>query len=160
GDYIERGITKLDGFARELVIEDPDQVVAIPRELGRLGVLAEPVSICARAVRHAITIGGRQPWEPRRALVTGAGPVGLVTTMLLRQHGLDVTVTSLETSSPVAEALGARYERETDGAFDLVVEAAGNAQVMANALGKVRRGGVACLLGLDGRNQKVELDGR
>jgi threonine dehydrogenase-like Zn-dependent dehydrogenase len=160
GDYIERGITKLDGFAREVVVEDADQIVAIPHELGRLGVLAEPTSICARAVRHAIAIGGRQPWEPRRALVTGAGTVGLITTMLLRQHGLDVTVTSLETSSPVAEALGARYVREVDGAFDLVVEAAGNAQVMANALGKLRRSGVACLLGLDGRDQKVELDGR
>ena len=48
GDYVERGITRLDGFARELVLEDPRQLVAIPRGLGRLGVLAEPTSICTR----------------------------------------------------------------------------------------------------------------
>src|SRR5690348_15109463 len=57
GDYRERGITRLDGFARELVAEDPAQLVAIPRSLGRLGVLAEPTSICARALRHARAIG-------------------------------------------------------------------------------------------------------
>lgn len=160
GDYIERGITRLDGFARELLVEDADQLVAIPPGLGRLGVLAEPTSICARAVRHVLAIGLRQPWAPTRALVTGAGAVGLLATMLLRQHGLDVTVTSLEASSPIAEAFGARYEREVDGSFDIVVEAAGNAQLMADALGRLRRSGVACLLGLDGRDQTVELDGR
>jgi len=42
GDYSERGISRLHGYARELVGEDPAQLVRIPRELGRLGVLAEP----------------------------------------------------------------------------------------------------------------------
>jgi glucose 1-dehydrogenase len=160
GDYVERGITRLDGFAREVVVEDPVQLVAIPKELGRLGVLAEPTSICARGVRQALAIGRRQPWEPRRALVTGAGAVGLLTTLLLRQHGLEVVVVSLEESSPIAEAFGARYAQEADGDFDVVVEAAGNAQLMADALGRLRRSGVACLLGLDARVQTVEIDGR
>ena len=35
------------------------------------------------------------------------------------------------------------------GSFDLVVEAAGDAQLMADALGLLRRSGVACLLGID-----------
>ena len=34
GDYVERGITRLDGFARELVAEDPAQVIPIPATLG------------------------------------------------------------------------------------------------------------------------------
>ena len=46
------------------------------------------------------------------------------------------------------------------GKFDLVIEAAGNAQLMAQTLGLLRRSGVACLLGIDPRVQKVELDGR
>ena len=128
-------------------------------------MLAEPTSICARGVRHALTIGGRQPWELRRALVTGAGPVGLLATALLRLRDVDVTVASLEERNAVADALGARYVRTGDGElselgrFDLVVEAAGDAQLMADALGLLRRGGVACLLGIDGRRQTVELDG-
>ena len=31
---------------------------------------------------------------------------------------------------------------------------------MADALGLLRRSGIACLLGIDGREQRVELDGR
>ena len=41
-----------------------------------------------------------------------------------------------------------------------MIEAAGNAQLMAETLGLLRRSGVACLLGIDPRDQKVELDGR
>jgi threonine dehydrogenase-like Zn-dependent dehydrogenase len=164
GDYSERGITRLDGFARELVTEDPTQIIAIPRSLGRLGVLGEPTSICARGIRHALTIGNRQPWLPQRALVVGGGAVGLLTTIQLRLRGYDVWVASLEPSNAIAEAVGAHYVQGADNLselapFDLVFEAAGNAQLMANALGLLGRSGVACLLGIDGREQKVEIDG-
>ena len=49
---------------------------------------------------------------------------------------------------------------EDGGGFDVVLEAAGDAQVMLDALGLLRRNGVACLLGIDGRPQDVTLDGR
>jgi threonine dehydrogenase-like Zn-dependent dehydrogenase len=164
GDYSERGITRLDGFARELVLEEAGNLVPIPRSLGRLAVLAEPTSICTRGVRHALTIGARQPWEPKRALVTGAGAVGLLSTMLLRLEGMQVCVASLEPSSSIAEALGAEYvsTKSTDladlGPFDVVVEAAGDAQLMLDALGLLGRSGVACLLGIDGRKGKATID--
>ena len=173
GDYVERGITRLDGFARELVAEDPAQLVRIPRSLGRLGVLAEPTSICARALRHANAIGGRQPWRLEQALVLGAGAVGILATLLLRLAGTEVWTASLEPAGDPRAALvgecGARYvslgdtgldtiRRETGG-FDLVIEAAGDAQLMADTLALLRRSGVACLLGIDGRDRKVTLDG-
>jgi threonine dehydrogenase-like Zn-dependent dehydrogenase len=166
GDYSERGITKLDGFACELVLESPDHLVPIPRSLGRLAVLAEPTSICTRGVRHALTIGARQPWAPKRALVTGAGAVGLLSAMLLRLEGLDVWVASLEPSSSIADALGAHYvsTKSTDlaalGPFDIVVEAAGSAQLMLDALGLLGRSGVACLLGIDGRDGTSKIDNK
>lgn len=165
GDYSERGITRLDGYARELVAEDPGQLVAIPRSLGRLGVLAEPTSICERALRHARTIGGRQPWQLERALVIGAGAIGLLTTYLLRLADVEVWTASLEPENELVEQAGAHYAstQDTDlselGKFDLVIEAAGNAQLMAEALGLLRRSGVACLLGIDPRVQTVGLDG-
>ena len=166
GDYSERGITRLDGFARELILEQPEHLIPIPRSLGRLAVLAEPTSICTRGVRHAITIGARQPWEPKRALVTGAGAVGLLSTMLLRLEGFDVWTASLEPSSAIADALGAHYvsTKTTDladlGPFDIVVEAAGNAQLMLDALGLLGRSGVACLLGIDGHDGKAHIDNK
>ena len=53
GDYSEHGITRLHGFAAELAVVPAEHLVAVPEALGRLGVLAEPASICARAMRHA-----------------------------------------------------------------------------------------------------------
>jgi glucose 1-dehydrogenase len=165
GDYSERGITRLHGFARELVHEPASQLIAVPADLGRLGVLAEPTSICARALRHARTIGGRQPWQLERALVIGAGAVGTLLTFLLRLDGVEVWTASLEPTNELIEATGAHYASTRDtalaelGRFDLVVEAAGDAQLMADALGLLRRSGVLCLLGIDGRQRTVTLDG-
>jgi threonine dehydrogenase-like Zn-dependent dehydrogenase len=166
GDYSERGITRLDGYARELVAEDPEQLVAIPAPLGRVGVLAEPTSICERALRHARAIGDRQPWQLQRALVLGAGAIGLLMTYLLRLADVDVCTASLEPCNDLVEEAGALYVSARDnelselGKFDLVVEAAGNAQLMASALGLLNRSGVTCLLGIDPRHQSVQLDGR
>jgi glucose 1-dehydrogenase len=169
GDYSERGITRLDGFARELVVEDPAQLIRIPPGLGRLGVLAEPTSICERAVRHALTIGGRQPWQLERALVVGAGAIGMISTYLLRLAGVEVWTASLEPRSELVNASGARYVSTRDtsladlrhetGGFDLVISAVPDAQVMADSLGLLRRSGVACLLGIDGRPQHLTIDG-
>jgi glucose 1-dehydrogenase len=166
GDYSERGITRLHGYARELVAEDPTQLVAIPGSLGRLGVLAEPTSICERALRHARTIGGRQPWQLERALVLGAGAIGLLMTYLLRLAEVEVWTASLEPENELVEESGASYvplqgdDLAELGTFDLVVEAAGHVELMARALGRLRRSGVACILGIDPREQAVEIDGR
>ena len=125
GDYVERGITRLDGFARELVAEDPAQVIPIPATLGRLGVLAEPTSICERALRHARTIGGRQPWQLERALVVGAGAIGVISTYLLRLAGIEVWTASLEPASELVTASGARYVSTADATLaDLRAETA------------------------------------
>ena len=169
GDYSERGITRLDGFARELVAEDAAQLIHIPGSLGRLGVLAEPTSICERAIRHARTIGGRQPWELARALVLGAGAIGILSTYLLRLAGVDVWTAGLESQVDLVTTCGARYVstkdvpldalREDVGGFDLVIAAVPDAQVMADSLGLLRRSGVACLLGIDGRNRTVGIHG-
>jgi len=166
GDYSERGITRLDGYARELVAEDPSQLVAIPSSLGRLGVLAEPASICERALRHARTIGGRQPWQLERALVIGAGAIGLLTTFLLRLADVEVWTASLEPENELVEQSGAGYvstagtELAALGTFDLVVDAAGDAHLIGQALGRLRRSGVACILGIDPRDQEVEIEGK
>jgi threonine dehydrogenase-like Zn-dependent dehydrogenase len=169
GDYSERGITRLDGFARELVVEDPAQLIRIPAGLGRLGVLAEPTSICERAIRHALTIGARQPWQLEQALVVGAGAIGVISTYLLRLAGIEVWTASLEPSNDLVTASGARYVstkelpldelRKETGGFDLVISCVPDAQVMADSLGLLRRSGVACLLGIDGREQQVSIDG-
>ena len=66
-------------------------------------------------------------------------------------------------------ACGARYvsARETPaaalaaeaGGFDVVIVAAGDAQLSLDALGLLRRNGVAILLGIDGHDRDVTLPG-
>jgi glucose 1-dehydrogenase len=173
GQYLERGITRLDGFACELIAEAAEEVVAVPGSLGRVGVLAEPASICARALRHVEIVAGRQHWSARRALVVGAGAIGMLATYFLRLEGVHVwtaargPATSLK--GELVAASGAEYVSVAEtplgalanelGGFDLVIEAAGDAQTMLDAVGVLRRNGVACLLGLDGRPQRVSIDG-
>jgi threonine dehydrogenase-like Zn-dependent dehydrogenase len=172
GDYTERGITGLHGFACEAVREDPAQLIAVPRSLGRVGVLAEPASICARALRHARAIGTRQPWAPRRALIIGAGAIGVLATYMLRLEGSEVWTAARgpagDARAELIGASGARYVstkkepltalREEVGGFDLVVEAAGNAEVMHGVLGLLGRNGVGCLLGLDAHAREIPVD--
>jgi threonine dehydrogenase-like Zn-dependent dehydrogenase len=173
GDYLERGITRLDGFASELVAEAPEHLVPVPRSLGKLGVLAEPASICERGMRHIRAVGERQPWSPRRALVIGAGAIGMLGTYLLRMDGLEVWTASREAGGgreQLVAACGARHVATSDtplatlaedvGGFDVVFEATGDAQVMLGTLGLLRRNGVACLLGIDGRPGEVSIAGR
>jgi glucose 1-dehydrogenase len=173
GDYAERGITRLDGFASELTAEHAEHLVPVPRSLGRLGVLAEPASICARAIRHARAVAERQPWRTERALVIGTGAIGMLSTYFLRLDGFEVWIAGRSPGTTgkarLAEACGARYVStkqtplaalaEATGGFDVVIEAAGDAQVMLDTLGLLRRNGVACLLGVDGRKRAVGLDG-
>jgi threonine dehydrogenase-like Zn-dependent dehydrogenase len=173
GDYLERGITRLHGFASELVAERAEHLVAVPASLGRVGVLAEPASICERALRHVRAIGARQPWRPGRVLVIGTGAIGMLGTYLLRMDGLEVWTASRSAGGEKArlvQACGARHVATSEaplhelaedvGGFDVVLEAAGDAQVMLDALALLRRNGVACLLGIDGRPRDVTLDGR
>lgn len=173
GDYAERGITRLDGFASELATERAEHLVLVPASLGRLGVLAEPASVCARAIRHAVAVGERQPWRTERALVVGTGAIGMLSTYFLRLDGFEVWAAGRSpgttAKAQLAEACGARYVStaetplsqlaEDPGGFDVVIEAAGDAQVMLDVLPLLRRNGVACLLGVDGRRRRVTLDG-
>jgi glucose 1-dehydrogenase len=174
GDYNERGITRLDGFAAEMVAESRDYLIPVPPGLGALGVLGEPASICARGIRHAEAIANRQPWMRRRALVLGTGAIGMLSTYLLRLGGYDVWTAGrsgvADERARLVAASGAVYFCTADtspaqaaadaGGFDLVVEATGDAQVMIDTLGLLSRNGVACLLGIDGRPREVKVDGR
>ena len=174
GDYLERGITRLDGFAAELVAESPEHLIRVPPGLGAVAVLGEPASICARGIRHAEAIANRQPWMHQRALVLGTGAIGIGSTYLLRLEGYEVWTAGQSSlgdqRAQLALACGLTDPSTADtaltdaasdvGGFDLIIEATGDAQVMIDTLGLLSRNGVACLLGIDGRPREVTIDGR
>jgi threonine dehydrogenase-like Zn-dependent dehydrogenase len=86
--YFERGINLLHGFLTEHYVDDAQFVVRMPVGLKHLHVLAEPMSCAAKAVAQAYEAQKRlQVWEPKIAFVTGAGQIGLLSTLILRLRG-------------------------------------------------------------------------
>src|SRR5437870_9620265 len=96
--YFERGINLLHGYLTEYYVEDAQYVFPLPAALHEVGVLLEPTTVAEKGVNHAYEIQRRlKVWEPRRACVLGSGTVGLLTALVLRLRGLELTVYSLPT---------------------------------------------------------------
>ena len=173
GRYRERGIREAHGFMTELVVEDERYLVRVPPMLTEVGVLIEPLTVAAKGSLELGTILRRFPWEPIgvRALVLGAGPIGLLAAMMLEARHIQSCVYSREPhDSPRAElvrAFGAQYVSAEDtplselasiGRFDLVFEAAGNAKVAFAALDALAPNGVCILSGIPGGHSPIEID--
>ena len=164
GRYTERGIKARDGYGSERWRVEPEFAVAVDPALERVGVLLEPTSIVAKAWDHIERIGGRACFVPRTALVTGAGPIGLLAALLAAQRGLEVHVFDRVTEGPkpeLVEALGASYHSASlaeVGEVDVVVEATGAGSVVLDVVQRTVPGGVVCLTGLSSGRQALEID--
>ena len=155
GQYTERGIKSLDGFMSERWRIEPEYVMRIEPTLGLLGVLLEPTTVVAKAWEQVARVGQRAFWEPRVALVTGAGPIGLLAALLGVQRGLEVHVLDRVTSGPKPElvrALGATYHSGPMTGIgvvpDVIVECTGVGPVIADAIQTIGAGGIVCLTGV------------
>src|SRR5205085_2118428 len=89
GLYTESGIHGRDGFMADRFRVEPGFAVPLDPKLARVGMLLEPASILAKAWEHIERIGRRAVWTPRKVLVTGAGPVGLLAALMGVQCGLE-----------------------------------------------------------------------
>jgi threonine dehydrogenase-like Zn-dependent dehydrogenase len=167
GLYTEHGIKGADGFLSERFRVEPERVVRPDRSLGRLAVLTEPTSVVAKAWEQAERIGGRTAWTPGRALVTGAGPLGLLAAMLGVRRGLETHVLDMVESGPKPERvreLGAQYRSQSldglDGGFDIVIECTGNGPLVFHAMEHLAPDGVMVMTGLAGarRDAKIAVD--
>ena len=163
--YTERGIIGAHGYMVEQFVEEPRYLVKVPAALEPVGVLLEPLSVVEKAVRQADLIQRRiASWAPATALVMGAGPIGLLGTLLLRSRGIDVvTVARRPAPNPAAaivEASGGRYvsTRATPLAelarslpsIDLILEATGVSALSFTGMEILGSNGVLVLLSLTG----------
>jgi threonine dehydrogenase-like Zn-dependent dehydrogenase len=165
GRYTERGIKERDGYCSERFRVEPEFAVRLEPALAAFGVLLEPATIVAKAWEHVERIGQRARWMPRRALVTGAGPIGLLAALLAKQRGLEVHVLDRNENGPkpaLVRALGARYHTASLGTLgiepDILIECTGAAEVIAEALCRTAHGGIVCLTGLSSGRHEVSLD--
>jgi threonine dehydrogenase-like Zn-dependent dehydrogenase len=136
----ERGINRLHGFLAEAYVDDAEFLVPLPDSLEAVGVLLEPLSIAEKGIRQAVEIQRRlRVWQPTRAAVLGAGTIGLLTALVLRLRGIEVTVYSRRPApyrnSELLEAIGARYLSSADNTLDDLAERAGPLDLIVDASG-------------------------
>ncbi|MCQ0025457.1 glucose 1-dehydrogenase [Streptomyces somaliensis DSM 40738] len=167
GRYRERGIKELDGYGAEYWTVECDYAVGLDPRLEAVGMLLEPTAVVVKAWQQVDLVGSRSWFEPRRVLVTGAGPIGLLAALVGVERGLEVHVLDRVERGPkprLVRSLGAEYHsgapREVmDGVRpDVVVEATGAAQVVFAALSGTAPYGVLCLTGVSSAGRRVTVD--
>lgn len=150
GAFTERGINQAHGFMTEMIVEDERYLVPVPRKLRDVGALVEPLTIAEKSLIQLRAVQSRLPWSCphhvsegmghcHRAVVLGAGPVGLLGAMALVAAGFETTVYSREPeSSPRADlvrAFGARYVSAEVVDAETLARGAGRVDVVYEAVG-------------------------
>jgi threonine dehydrogenase-like Zn-dependent dehydrogenase len=165
GQYVEHGIKGLDGFARELWRAEPDAMVRLDPGLADVGVLLEPTTIVAKAWEQIDRIGARAFYDPKVAVVTGAGPVGLLAALLGVQRGLEVHVFDRVRTGPkpgLVADLGATYHSDPlpDSGVkgDVLVECTGVSSVVIDVMTCGAIDAVTCLTGVSTPGKQEPLD--
>ena len=167
----------------EWVVDDERWMNVVPRSLRDVGVLVEPLTIAEKALAQVPQIQQRLPWACpasggsiaggcHRAVVLGAGPVGLLGAMALVADGFDTYVYSRGgADSPrarLAAEIGATFvPAETVavgelakkvGAIDLVYEATGVSSLAFDVLAVLGTNGIFVLTGVPGRRAPMQVD--
>src|SRR5262245_48909836 len=172
GNFLERGIKGIHGFMSERYAESGRYLVKVPARLRPFAVLMEPMSIVQKGIEQAWRIQTRLAWDPRIAVVLGAGPVGILAAVRLRLQGLDVWVAALEPEGSSKDLLlreiGVRYlSTKTHpldslpgrlGRIDVVFEATGAEAVVFPAMRILGPNGICILSSVTGGDRKLEVD--
>lgn len=188
GKFEERGIQKLHGFLTKTIVENETYLHRVPADLRKVAVLTEPLTIAQKALRQVFEIQDRLPWacripegiperrqvniSCRRALVLGAGPVGLLGALTFAHAGFETIVYSrlsgVEERARICEAIGCRFIAAEDvptselpkqlGEVDVVYEAVGASQLAFDILGLLGPNAIFIFTGVPGRKGKATVE--
>ena len=164
GRYTERGIKERNGYGSEEFRVEPDFLIALDPALGSLGVLLEPTSVVAKAWEHVERIGARSAaWKPRVALITGAGPIGLLAALLAKQRGFEVHIldrTNIGLKPQLARDLDATYHTGDLGNLtpDIVIECTGAGSIVLDVMSRTAPDGIVCLAGVSSGGHALKFD--
>lgn len=162
--HIEKyGITQ-DGASRQYIKLDKKYVYKAPAGIKpHLLSLAEPIAVAARATGRAASCMGAEKMANAKALVIGAGPIGLGAMLALKFlykayeiYGDDLIEARRESiakvgakhASPITPSVGTDYASMYSGTpYDIVVETTGAPVAVARALAEIKPMGCVVLLG-------------
>lgn len=149
------GMSRPGAFAQYLAV--PEQcLIEIPDDMDAVTAsLTEPTATAL----HAMQLGTRvlpRSYAESRALVIGAGSIGLLIALLLRHHGCrDITIgdtNGLRRSTAIAADCGAVYDPSVSSpesnSFDVVFDAVGANASRKTAVDCAKPGGVIVHVGL------------
>ncbi len=173
GDFLERGIKQAHGFMTDFVVDEEGWLNPVPRELRDVAILVEPLTIAEKTLAEMRVIQQRLPFDrhAQRAVVLGAGPIGLLGAMALVNAGFETYVYSRELPpnprADVAAAIGATYISSqvqtveqlamTVGNIDVVYEAIGASQTAFDLLEALGANGLFCFTGVPRHGQPISV---
>jgi threonine dehydrogenase-like Zn-dependent dehydrogenase len=165
GLYRECGIKQQHGYASEEYRLEPEFAVAVDSGLGEFAVLLEPASVVAKACLHSLHFLKRTEVPPKTALITGAGPIGLLAALAACKYGLETYVVDIVESGPkpdLVRDLGAQYHTGSAADLDIspevVIECTGIGAVLRDAGAKAAPGAVIALTGISAAPATTEVD--
>jgi L-idonate 5-dehydrogenase len=147
------------GFRQRLVAEER-QCVKVPASLAlEKAAFGEPLAVCLHAVNRAGAL------LSKKVLITGAGPIGMLTLLAARSAGAAEIVITDVADAPLSlarkigadEAVNVAKDGETvkrlhadKGYFDVMFEASGNPAALRQGIECVRPAAVVVLIGIGG----------
>lgn len=165
GNFTEVGIAGIHGVMAEYFKDLPNYLVRIPRQFKDIGVLLEPLSVVEKGTRRAFEIQKGFFWNLERALVIGAGPIGILQAMILRSEEIETYVLARSergnNKSRLIEEIGAKYISANEyyinptERFDFIVEASGDSEMAFQAMELLRANGILCLTSVTGGKKEI-----
>ena len=183
GDFTERGIKMTHGFMTEFYVDEERFLNLLPQNLREVGVLVEPLTVAEKGLEQIWQVQKRLPWVQKnspadargtglRAVVLGAGPIGILGAMALVRHGFETYVYSRSKKpnpkAELVESFGAKYISSESvtvdeladqvGNIDLVYEAVGLSKVSYDVMRVLGMNGVYVFTGIPAPRAPIEVE--
>ncbi|OBQ78976.1 L-idonate 5-dehydrogenase [Mesorhizobium sp. WSM3873] len=156
----------IQGAFREMLVADAIQCIPADGLTAGEAAMAEPLAVCLHATRRAGEMLGK------RVLVTGCGPIGLLSIISARRAGaaeivaVDITgfTLSMAMRAGADKTINTRSEPEglapylaDKGTFDILYECSGAAAALAQGIAALRPRGTIVQLGLGGAEMALPM---
>jgi L-idonate 5-dehydrogenase len=152
----------IQGAFRQVLVAGQRQCAPADGLTAGEAAMAEPLAVCLHATRRAGEMLGK------RVLVTGCGPIGLLSILAARRAGAsEIVATDLSdftlkmardngadrTINMASEPEGLKSYEANKGTFDVLYECTGAVSALTSGIAALRPGGVIVQLGLGGDMQ-------
>ena len=175
GDFVERGIKEYHGFMTEYVVEQQQYLCVAPPALRDVAVLMEPLTVAEKALIQiwhiqkrlnweCPVVEGRAPGHCHKAVIVGAGPIGILGAMAFKVAGFETYVYSRSKApnpkAEVVQSFGVEYISSEEvspgqlaerlGNIDVAYEGVGGAKISFDVLKVLGLNGIFVFTGIPG----------